>query len=207
MAQYKIDEIKQKVQTYLDQIRYEHTMGVMYTAAAMAMRYGADLEKATLAGLLHDCAKCIPSKEKLQLCEKHSIPVSEAESKNPGLLHAKLGAFLAKSKYDIEDQEILDSITYHTTGRPEMTLLDKIVYIADYIEPNRKEAPNLEKVRALAFTDIDACLYVILEDSLAYLHTKKEVIDPMTEQTYLYYKNGGRSNAHGTVEVNGQISL
>lgn len=207
MAQYKIDEIKQKVQTYLDQIRYEHTMGVMYTAAAMAMRYGADLEKATLAGLLHDCAKCIPSKEKLQLCEKHSIPVSEAESKNPGLLHAKLGAFLAKSKYGVEDQEILDAITYHTTGRPEMTLLDKIVYIADYIEPNRKEAPNLDKVRALAFTDIDACLYVILEDSLAYLHTKNEVIDPMTEQTYLYYKNGGRGNAHGTIEVNGKISL
>ena len=207
MAQYKIDEIKQKVQKHLDQIRYEHTMGVMYTAAAMAMRYGVDLEKATLAGLLHDCAKCIPSKEKLHLCEKHEIPVSEAESKNPGLLHAKLGAFLAKNKYDVEDQDILDSITYHTTGRPAMTLLDKIVYIADYIEPNRKEAPNLDKVRALAFTDIDACLYVILEDSLAYLHTKNEVIDPMTEQTYLYYKNSGRGNAHGTIEVNGKISL
>ena len=207
MAQYKIDKMKQKVQKYLDQIRYEHTMGVMYTAAAMAMRYGVDLEKASVAGLLHDCAKCIPSKEKLDLCAEHSIFVSEAERKNPGLLHAKLGAFLAKSKYEVEDQEILDAITYHTTGRPEMTLLDKIVYIADYIEPNRKEAPNLGKVRALAFTDIDACLYVILEDSLAYLHTKNEVIDPMTEQTYLYYKNSGRGNAHGTVKVNGEISL
>ncbi len=186
--QYNIDYMKQKVQKHLDQIRYEHTMGVMYTAAAMAMRYGVDLEKATVAGLLHDCAKCIPSKEKLEMCEKHVIPVSDAERKNPGLLHAKLGAFLARTKYGVEDEEILDSITFHTTGRPEMTLLDKIVYIADYLEPNRKEAPNLDKVRALAFTDIDACLYVILEDSLAYLHTKKEVIDPMTEQTYLYYK-------------------
>lgn len=189
MTQYKLDIIKEKVQSELDVLRYEHTMGVMYTAAAMAMRYGADLEKALVAGLLHDCAKCIPSKMKIELCEENQIDISDAERKNAGLLHAKLGAFLAYTKYDIQDEEILDAITYHTTGRPSMTLLDKIVYIADYIEPNRKEAPNLERMRKLAFEDIDICLLAILEDSLAYLQTKNEVIDPMTEQTYLYYKN------------------
>lgn len=188
MAQFKIDKMKRKVQEYLDYVRYEHTMGVMYTAASMAMRYDADLEKALTAGLLHDCAKCIPSEKKIKLCEKNGVYISEAEKRNPGLLHAKLGAFLASTKYDISDQEILDAITYHTTGRPQMTLLDKIVYIADYIEPNRTEAPNLDEIRKLAFVDIDACLYRILEDSLAYLQTKNEVIDPMTEQTYLYYK-------------------
>ena len=207
MALYKIDKMKCKVEEQLDRVRYEHTMGVMYTAAAMAMRYGADLEQTMVAGLLHDCAKCIPADDKIQLCIENDIPISEAEQKNPGLLHAKLGAFLAKTKYDIADEKILDAITYHTTGCPDMTLLDKIVYIADYIEPNRTEAPNLTKIRNLAFEDIEACLLAILEDSLAYLQTKDEVIDPMTEQTYLYYKKNGRGNAHGTIKVNGETCL
>lgn len=188
MAQIKIDKMKKRVQNHLDKERYEHTLGVMYTSAALAMRYGADLEKALVAGLLHDCAKCLPSIKKIKLCEKYNIEISESERRNPGLLHAKLGAYIAKSKYEIEDQEIIDAIAYHTTGRPNMTLLDKIVYIADYLEPNRCEAPNLSEVRALAFVDLEECLYVILRDSLAYLQTKSEVIDPMTENTYLYYK-------------------
>lgn len=188
MSQLKIDKMKKKVQNHLDAERYEHTMGVMYTSAALAMCYQADMEKALVAGLLHDCAKCIPSDKKLKLCEKYNLEVTEAEKKNPGLLHAKLGAYIATSKYEIEDQEIIDAIEYHTTGRPNMTLLDKIVYIADYIEPNRNVAPNLAEVRKLAFVDIDECLFLILKDSLEYLKTKSEAIDPMTEQTYLYYK-------------------
>lgn len=188
MTQQKFDKMKKRVQDHLDKERYEHTMGVMYTAAAMAMCYQVNMEKALIAGLLHDCAKCLSSDKKLKLCEKYGITISESERKNPGLLHAKLGAYIAKAKYDIKDQEIIDAITYHTTGRPAMTLLDKIVYIADYLEPNRNMAPNLEEVRRLAFQDIDECLYLILKDSLAYLETKSEVIDPMTEETYCYYK-------------------
>ncbi len=185
---YNIDYMKEIVKENLDAIRYEHTMGVMYTAAAMAMRYDLDLQKALVAGLLHDCAKCIPSDKKISLCEEHGITISESERKNPSLLHAKLGAFYAEEKYGVKEIDILEAITYHTTGRPKMSLLDKIVFIADYIEPNRVQAPHLEQIRKLAFEDIDACLYMILEDSLAYLQTRSEVIDPMTEQTYLYYK-------------------
>ena len=188
MAQTKIDKIKKSVQNHLDKERYEHTLGVMYTAAALAMRYQMDLEKALTAGLLHDCAKGLSSDKKIRLCEKYNLTISESERKNPGLLHAKLGAYMASSKYEIEDQEIIDAIAYHTTGRPNMTLLDKIIYIADYLEPNRSEAPNLNEVRKLVFVDLDECLYIILRDSLEYLKTKNEVIDPMTEQTYLYYK-------------------
>ena len=188
MSQLKLEKMKKRVESHLDKERYEHTLGVMYTAGAMAMRYQVDLEKALIAGLLHDCAKGLSSDKKLKLCEKYQLTVSESERKNPGLLHAKLGAYIAKTKYGIDDMEIVDAIAYHTTGRPEMTLLDKIVYIADYIEPNRNEAPNLDEVRALAFQDMDACLYVILKDSLAYLETKNEVVDPRTEQTYQYYK-------------------
>ena len=185
---YNMDYMKEIVKENLDAIRYEHTMGVMYTAAAMAMRYDVDLQKALVAGLLHDCAKCISTNEKISLCEEHGIIISESERKNPSLLHAKLGAFFAEEKYGVKENDILEAITYHTTGRPKMTLLDKIVFIADYIEPNRAQAPHLDQIRKLAFEDIDACLYMILEDTLAYLQTKSEVIDPMTEQTYLYYK-------------------
>lgn len=83
----------------------------------------------------------------------------------------------------------MNAIASHTTGCPHMSLLDKIIYIADYIEPGRKELPNMAEVRRLAFTDIDDCLYRILKDSLEYLNSKNEPIDPMTEKTFLYYKN------------------
>lgn len=188
MRQLKIEKLKKKLHRHLDKERYEHTLGVMYTAAALAMSYQVDIEKALLAGLLHDCAKCIPGDKKLRLCEKYGLSVNEAEKRNPGLLHAKLGAYIAATKYDIEDTEILDAICYHTTGRPNMTLLDKIIYIADYIEPNRCEAPNLGDARRMAFVDIDACLYMILKDSLEYLKTKSEAIDPMTAETFQYYQ-------------------
>ncbi len=189
MNQSKIDKARKKIKRHQDGERFEHTLGVMYTAAALAMKYEIDIDKSILAGLLHDCAKHYTGSKKLELCKKYHLPVSESEKENPGLLHAKLGAYLAEHKYDVEDQEILDSITWHTTGRPNMTMLDKIVYIADYIEPNRNQAPNLEYFRRLAFEDLDKCLYEILEASLSYLKTRSEVIDPMTEQTYLFYKN------------------
>ena len=140
-------------------------MGVMYTCAALAMVYDYDLEDAQAAGLLHDSAKCIPNKKKLKLCSQHDIPVSDFEKDHPFLLHAKLGAYVASSKYDIKDEEILTAITYHTTGRPGMSLLEKIVYISDYIEPMRDKAPNLAKVRKIAFEDLDECMYEILKEN------------------------------------------
>ena len=184
----RISKTRKKLKKYLDQDRYEHTLGVMFTAASLAMRYGENVEEAMMAGLLHDCAKCIPSGKKLKLCDKYHLNITKSEYQNPSLLHAKLGAFLAAKKYHITNQRILDAIACHTTGKPEMTLLDKIIYIADFMEPGRCEAPNLPKVRKLAFINIDECLFRILEDSLAYLHTRDLVIDDMTEKTYLYYK-------------------
>lgn len=183
----KIIEIQQKLQHELDEERYQHTLGVMYTSAALAMRHCCDLEQALLAGLLHDCAKCIPNKEKISICQTQGIPVSDVERANPSLLHAKLGAYLAKEQYQVTDRNVLNAISSHTTGRPEMTLLEKIVYIADYMEPGRRNLPNMDDVRFLAFQDIDACLLRILKDSLVYLKTRKMPIDPMTEQTYIYY--------------------
>lgn len=186
---YTREEMKVGLKSKMTEKRYEHTLGVEYTCACLAMRYGIDMEKAMTAGLLHDCAKHLLPEKKLQKCKKYHLPIQEFERTNPELLHAKLGAYFAEHKYGVKDSEILSAITWHTTGRPAMTMLDKIVYIADYIEPNRNQAPNLPIVRDLAFKDIDLCLLTILQDSLDYLNTKKAAIDPMTKETYDYYVN------------------
>lgn len=185
---YNLTKIKKTLRKYLDRDRFEHSEGVMYTAAALAMRYGEDLEKAQVAGILHDCAKCIPDSKKLKICEKKQIHVTETEKESPFLLHAKLGAYIAREKYDIKDEEILSAIACHTTGKPEMTLLEKIIYVSDYIEPMRNKAPDLEEVRKMAFIDLDDTLFQILSDTLDYLKNSSKKMDSMTKQTYDYYK-------------------
>lgn len=187
MDKSEIKDIKKDLEHDLDSKRYEHTLGVAYTAACLAMRYGYDMEKAYITGLLHDCAKCMSNKDKLEYCEKYDIPVTKVEQENPSLLHAKVGAEISRRKYDIKDSEIYQAIMYHTTGHPQMTLLDKIIYISDYMEPHRDEAPNLDSVRKQAFIDIDATLLTILKDSVAYLEKSDKTVDPMTMETYLYY--------------------
>lgn len=188
MAKYDFIKMQKKLAKYLDEDRFAHTLGVMYTCASLAMVHGYDLEDAQVAGLLHDCAKCIPNKKKLKLCSQHNISVTAFEEEHPFLLHAKLGAYIARKKYDITDKEILSSITYHTTGRREMSLLEKIVYIADYIEPMRNKAPNLDKIRKLAFQDLDECLYEILKDTLEYLAENPQNVDSTTKEAFSYYK-------------------
>lgn len=126
--------------------------------------------------------------KKLKVAEKHGLEITEIEQKNPFMLHAKVGALLAEKKYDIEDQEVLSAIRWHTTGKPDMTLLEKIVYVADYIEPKRDKAPNLKEVRKMAFVDLDQALLKILEDTLNYLGDSPDEVDMMTKATYDFIK-------------------
>ena len=183
----KIRKILGKLGKELDEDRFQHTMGVMYTSAAMAMRFDADQEQALLAGLLHDCAKCFSDDKKISVCRKNNMEINSVESRNPYLLHAKAGYCIAQNKFDIEDQDILNAILNHTTGRPGMSTLEKIIYIADYIEPSRKQAPNLSEVRKLAFQNLDQALLKILTDILSYLESGGGEIDPLTKETYDYY--------------------
>ncbi|MDE5965828.1 MAG: bis(5'-nucleosyl)-tetraphosphatase (symmetrical) YqeK [Lachnospiraceae bacterium] len=184
-------KMREQLERKLTKKRYEHSMGVSYTAAAMAMVYGLDTEKAAVAGLLHDCAKCYSSEEKLKRCKKHNLPISSYEQKNPELLHAKLSAYYAREKYGVEDEEILSAITWHTTGKADMSTLDKIIYIADFIEPNRKMLPEMEEIRKEAFLDLDRCLIHILTNMIRYLSRKDAgSIDPLTLETYEYYVKG-----------------
>ena len=186
-------KIKKYLKKHLTKDRYHHTLGVAYTAIAMAMRYNPDntnaefIKKAEIAGLLHDCAKCIDNDKKLRICEKNKIPYSSFEANHPYLLHGKVGAHIAKTKFGIHDEDILHAITWHTTGHPDMSLLEKIIFIADYIEPSRNPIPELDKIRQLAFIDIDQAMEKILSNTLKFLEAKGNPIDKMTQTTYDSY--------------------
>ena len=189
-----IEEITEKLKKKQSGHRFEHTMGVRYTAICLAMRYQEDLEKASYAGLLHDCAKHMSPEKLLKKAIDKGLPVSESEKRHPFLLHGKVGAMIAGNKYGVEDDDILNAITYHTTGRPGMSVLEKIIFVADYIEPGRNQAPDLDKIRQLAFIDLDEAVRVILRQTLDYLKTCGGEIDPTTEETYHYYQQEVKAN-------------
>ena len=182
-----VKKIRKKMEKTLDAKRFEHTLGVAYTASALAMCHGEDINKAMIAGLLHDCAKCIDNEKKIMICEKHNIPINEVERKNPFLLHAKVGSYMEMKRFNVHDPDVINAILNHNTGRPGMSLLEKIIYVADYIEPGRRQAPDLPMLRKLAFQDLDQGLLRILEDTLHYLKGSEMPIDNMTQRTYDYY--------------------
>ena len=187
MCKKDIRKIEEQLKSILTTDRYTHTLGVAYTSASMAMAYQGDMEQAYVAGLLHDCAKCIPDEEKIRTCDKNNIYLSDLERKNPYLIHSKLGSYLAQTEYGISDYQILSAIQYHTTGKPDMTLLEKIIFTADYIEPSRRKAPNLFEIRTKAFENIEKAMVIILRDTLKYLQDTSLEIDELTMQTYQYY--------------------
>ena len=181
-------KLRKKVKDVMTKARYEHTLGVEFTAASLAMRYGVDIDKAEIAGLLHDCAKCIDDEDKFDDCKKYKIELTDVEKRNPFLVHSKLGAVYANKLYGIDDEEVISAIRFHTTGKPDMTLLEKIIFIADYIEPGRDKAPNLKEIRQIAFIDIDEAMYMILKDTLDYLDKGEGEKDELTKDTFLFYK-------------------
>ena len=181
-------ELIKTLEQELSYKRFIHTLSVAGTASSLARCYGADLEKAETAGLLHDCAKCMDVRKMQKVCEKAGLTVSSFEADSGSLLHSKAGSVLAAEKYGITDPDMINAIRYHTTGRPGMSLLEKIIFVADYIEPGRFTAKNLPLIRRLAFSDIDGALMKILYDTLVYLNSTGLVVDPMTQKTYDYYK-------------------
>lgn len=187
--QSEMEKLRRAMEKELSTGRYTHTLGVAYTAASLAMAHEEDMEKAMTAGLLHDCAKSMHGSELVAICEKAHLNVTAVERSNPtALLHAKAGAYLAERKYGVEDGDILNAIRYHTTGRPDMSRLEKILYIADYIEPGRKQLAELGMIRRIAFQDLDWTMEKILANTLAYLRTMDGQVDDMTARTYQYYK-------------------
>lgn len=181
-------EIIEKLKTILKPQRFIHVLGVKDMCFSLALRYGYDPKKAELAGLLHDLAKSVPVSDYIKLAEEYSIDLTEDEIKNPQLIHAKLGSYLAKRDFNITDEEILNAICYHTTGKPSMNLLEKILYVSDYIEPSRHGIKRLSEIRKIAFEDLDKTVMETSLSTLEYLKSINADIDKKTIDTYEYYK-------------------
>ena len=181
-----IDLIKADLKEKLPKKRYEHTLGVAYTAASLAMCYGEDILKAELAGILHDVAKAKKSFELKDDMKGYIDPYTDGAyvdliaNKAPQILHAVYAPYLAKKDYKIEDKDILSAIRWHTTGKKDMTMLEKIVFVADYIEPNRKKLPDLDRIRTLSFHDISEAVKAIAKSTIEYLGSQGMYIDKFT---------------------------
>ena len=172
--------IKSELKKILSERRYVHSLGVAEEAEKLARRYGADQSKAYLAGLVHDCAKEFPPEEMEGILKtEYGVPVDSMSRLMPKILHGPLGACEAQRKFEIYDPEILDAIKYHTTGKGNMSTLAKIIYIADYIEPNR-DFEGVEKLRRLAYENIDEAIIAGIDETILDLIKRGLIIHPDT---------------------------
>ena len=160
-----VEYIKARIKEALSEKRYNHSLGVAEEAVKLAKHYNADADKAYIAGLLHDCAKEIPPAEIVAKLDERHITISEVARNAPKTLHGALGAIIAKEEFGIDDEEIQDAIFFHTTGKADMSLLTKIIYIADYIEPNRS-FDGVEELRAAAYKDIDRAIVLGIDHTM-----------------------------------------
>lgn len=173
-------QITEKLKTMLDDQRYQHSVGVMHTAVALAEIYGADTAKAQIAGLLHDCAKNIPMHESHALCERYGIMLDTIALVTPKLTHQHLGMAIAKHDFGVDDIEVLQAIGCHTTAKLNMTTLEKIIYLADFIEPNRGPMKGLEELREIAYSCLDDAMLYALDISIKIQIKKGVFIHPNT---------------------------
>ncbi|MFT9848594.1 bis(5'-nucleosyl)-tetraphosphatase (symmetrical) YqeK [Aneurinibacillus sp. REN35] len=167
------------VQQQITKHRYEHTLGVMNTAVALAAKYGANKEKAEIAAILHDYCKFWPEDEMRSIIKNTPHIPKDLLEYDKELWHAHVGAEVVRRDLGIEDEEILNAIRYHTSGRENMTLLEKVVCLADYIEPGR-QFPGVDEVRAAAEEDLDRALAKGLGGTITFLVNREKSIYPLT---------------------------
>ena len=175
----KTEFIKSKLQKMLKPKRYEHSLGVCAEAVKMAELYGADVDKAYAAGLLHDCAKGFTADEQIRLCNEYGVRLDKITLACPAVIHAPIGAETARREFGVVDEEILGAIRYHTVARAGMTTLEKIIYIADMTEPLR-DFDGVDKIRTLAYKNLDGALLEALNQSIGFNLEKNTVIHPDT---------------------------
>lgn len=167
----------------LTERRYVHSLGVAQSAVELARRFGADEDKAREAGLLHDIMKNASDAEYLQLFEKESIILSQCEKNNKKLFHAIAGAAYIRRELGVEDEDVINAVRYHTTGRAGMSLLEKVVYIADYISADR-EYNGVEDMRRLAAESLEEAMIFALEFTISKLAETEKPICPDSVDCY-----------------------
>ena len=185
---YQNNDLKKLIASKLSEHRYRHTIGVYETALELAQIHDVSCEKAAIAALIHDYAKELPDDKKLMLCEKFNIKLDNMMRMQPDLTHSFLSAALAKIELGINDAEILDAIAYHTTGRKKMSKLEKVLYVADMIEPNRELYTKLNRLRAFARENLDDALIEGLRYKIEYTTKKKKHVHPLSLDALEYYE-------------------
>lgn len=189
---YDIEKIKEKLIEDIGEKRYKHSLRVAHLAQNLAQIYDLDEEKAYMAGLIHDCAKYNEEKyiEKLNI-DTSSYKITSL--KDP-VLHSFLGAEVANKVYNISDKDILDAIKYHTTGKESMTSLEKIIFIADAIEPKR-DFEGIDSIRDASRKDLDKTMLMLLDSNIIFLISKKASINPLSfeARNYLIEERNGKT--------------
>lgn len=177
--------LREKAYAYLEPERIAHVVGCESEAVMLAKTWGEDPDTAATAGILHDITKKFRGEEQLNLCRKYGIVYDEAEARNTAILHARTGAAMARELFHISD-EIYEAIRWHTTGKPDMSTLEKILYLADFIEPTR-DFPGLEELRKLAYRDLDAAMALALSMCLGDIRRRGREVYKDTLDAYHWY--------------------
>ena len=183
LTEPKAVEIEKYLKSKLTPERYAHVLSVRELALDLAKKYGADLRQVNLAVLLHDCAKWMKNSEQYETAANHKIQLDEIERHNPSLLHALIGVEFAVSHFNVDTPEILNAIRIHTTGSGKMTLIDKILYVADFAEPKRDHA-EADAVRELAYKDLNKAVFEVSRYKIEHLLAKGVLIHPHTIDAY-----------------------
>src|SRR3712207_5531890 len=170
---------EEKIESYLrdnlENKRFLHSLSVRDTAVKMAKVYNIDVEKSKIAGLVHDCAKNMKKSDLIKIVEENNYKIDEVSKDNPGLLHGLAGAIIARDVMGIEDKEIFDAVAYHTTGRKDMSVLEKIIYLADYIEPLRNY-PGVDELRKISLEDLDKAMIQSFNYTIKYIIERNQMI-------------------------------
>ncbi|OPL08998.1 MAG: hypothetical protein AVO33_08820 [delta proteobacterium ML8_F1] len=182
-----MEKMKKTVEHKLSKERFAHTMRVLETALEMGEKYGVDAGKIEAAVLLHDYGKAYGPDQTREKLKDAGIPLDEVMEENIDLAHGLLGAWLASREFGIEDPDILNAIRYHTFGREAMSPLEKIVFLADYIEPGR-QFEGVERVRSLALRNLDEAMVVALEQSVSYVTARHRPLHPLSLKALAYLK-------------------
>ena len=184
-----MDKLEQEVIRLLKTNRVAHVLGCRDTAVALAKRWGADPTDAARAGLLHDVTKALDGPLQLTLCREYGIVLDDFSKQNPKTLHALTGSLVAERIFG-ENKQVVQAIASHTTGKPKMTTLEKVLYVADYVEPNR-DFLGVEKLRKLAFENLDQALKLGLEMTLSLLRKNQQDISPESAEALQFLQNSG----------------
>lgn len=183
------EKIIEYLKKNLKKERLDHSLSVKDTAIKLAEIYGEDKEKAKMAALIHDCAKCIDDEEMINISERYGHNIDEVSRNTPNILHGHVGAYIAKDTMGISDKDVLNAIAYHTTGRENMSLLEKIIYIADYIEPLR-DFPRVDEIRRIAYYDnLDKALMLSFNNTIKYIVDRNQLLhnDTIEARNYMLY--------------------